>query len=410
MAAGLGFKNFTTGEVLTAGDVNGYLMQGVLVFASAAARTAAITSPQEGQVSFLKDTNSTEYYSGSAWVAVGGSVPASLEYSAGKNAIINGDFYVNQRNFSSTAVSDTYGFDRWLIQSNTGTTTYSAQTFTLGTAPVTGYEGKNFARVVTSGQTAADAYSHLVQRIENVRTFANQTVTVSFWAKAAAGTPKVSIEFNQFFGTGGSPSATARNNMGQVTLSTSWARYSVTASVASISGKTLGTANDNWLGLYLWTSAGTDFNARTNSLGIQSATIDFWGVQVEEGSTLTSFQTATGTIEGELAVCERYYWRHTTNASANTTVTIGTAYSATAIYAPIRFPITMRISPTSMETANLQSNDGVGSATINTITFVNANPDGALLNATSLSAGVTQYRPYLILATPNGYVAFNAEL
>jgi hypothetical protein len=72
MAAGLGFKTFTTGEVLTAGDTNGYLMQGVLVFASAAARTSAITSPQEGQMSYLKDTNSTEYYSGSAWVAVGG--------------------------------------------------------------------------------------------------------------------------------------------------------------------------------------------------------------------------------------------------------------------------------------------------------------------------------------------------
>lgn len=69
MAAGLGFKTFTTGEVLTAADTNGYLMQGVLVFASSAARSAAITSPQEGQYSYLKDTNSTEYYDGAAWIA-----------------------------------------------------------------------------------------------------------------------------------------------------------------------------------------------------------------------------------------------------------------------------------------------------------------------------------------------------
>ena len=68
MAAGLGFKTFTTGEVLTAADTNGYLMQGVLVFASSAARASAITSPQEGQYSFLKDTDALEYYSGSAWV------------------------------------------------------------------------------------------------------------------------------------------------------------------------------------------------------------------------------------------------------------------------------------------------------------------------------------------------------
>jgi len=71
MAAGQGFKTFTTGEVLTAADVNGYLMQGVLVFASAAARDAAITSPQEGQFAFTKDTNGLWYYDGAAWVASG---------------------------------------------------------------------------------------------------------------------------------------------------------------------------------------------------------------------------------------------------------------------------------------------------------------------------------------------------
>jgi hypothetical protein len=74
MAAGLGYKEFSTGDVLTAADANGYLAsQVVMVFASAAARTSAITSPQEGMISYLKDTNATEYYSGSAWVAIGSS-------------------------------------------------------------------------------------------------------------------------------------------------------------------------------------------------------------------------------------------------------------------------------------------------------------------------------------------------
>jgi hypothetical protein len=67
MAAGLGFKDFVTGEVLTAADVDGYLMQGVWVFASAAARDAAVTSPQEGNFAYLKDTNVTTYYTGSSW-------------------------------------------------------------------------------------------------------------------------------------------------------------------------------------------------------------------------------------------------------------------------------------------------------------------------------------------------------
>jgi hypothetical protein len=71
MAAGLGFKEFTTGDVLTAADANGYLAsQVVMVFASAAARTSAIASPQEGMISFRKDADAMEYYSGSAWVAV----------------------------------------------------------------------------------------------------------------------------------------------------------------------------------------------------------------------------------------------------------------------------------------------------------------------------------------------------
>jgi hypothetical protein len=71
MAAGLGYKDFNTGDVLSAADVNGYLMQGVLVFASTAARDAAITSPQEGQFAYTKDTNGLWYYDGAAWVASG---------------------------------------------------------------------------------------------------------------------------------------------------------------------------------------------------------------------------------------------------------------------------------------------------------------------------------------------------
>jgi len=80
MAAGLGFIEFATGDVLTAAAANGYLAsQVVMVFADAAARTAAVTSPQEGMISYLKDTNATQYYSGTAWVGVGGSSPLTTK-------------------------------------------------------------------------------------------------------------------------------------------------------------------------------------------------------------------------------------------------------------------------------------------------------------------------------------------
>lgn len=72
MAAGQGYIEFATGDVLTAAAANGYLAsQVVMVFASSAARTSAIASPQEGMMSYLKDTNAVEAYDGSAWVSVG---------------------------------------------------------------------------------------------------------------------------------------------------------------------------------------------------------------------------------------------------------------------------------------------------------------------------------------------------
>ena len=72
--AGAGYKLFQTGDVLTAAQVNTYLNeQTVMVFASAAARTTALTSVlAEGMMSYLQDTNSVEVYNGTAWVAVGG--------------------------------------------------------------------------------------------------------------------------------------------------------------------------------------------------------------------------------------------------------------------------------------------------------------------------------------------------
>ena len=69
--AGLGRKVFAANEVLTAADVNGYLMdQSVMVIADATARTAAIAAPTEGMVTYLADTNALEYYDGSAFVGV----------------------------------------------------------------------------------------------------------------------------------------------------------------------------------------------------------------------------------------------------------------------------------------------------------------------------------------------------
>jgi hypothetical protein len=272
-------------------------------------------------------------------------------FAAGKNKIINGDFYVNQRAFSSSTTSGTYGFDRWTGDHSGGTVTWSAQTFTAGAAPVAGYEGKNYLRAVISGQSGTGNYAAAVQKIESVRTCAGQTVTVSFWAKADAGTPKVSAELRQQFGSGGSADVTATPAQNS-TISTSWARYTQTFAVPSISGKTIG-AGDS-LSLIFFVSAGSDLNSRTNSSGLNNTTIELWGFQVEVGSTATAFQTATGTIQGELAACQRYYYR--TTPGLDTVFGIGMPYTTAISLISIALPVPMRIRPTALEQTGTAAN------------------------------------------------------
>jgi hypothetical protein len=269
-------------------------------------------------------------------------------FYAGKNKIINGNFAVNQRAFTSNTATGAYNFDRWL-QTNggtTGTLTVTPQTFTPGTAPVAGYEGSTYVQCITALGAAANTYAIYSQRIEDVRTLAGQTATVSFWAKAASGTPKIAVETEQLFGSGGSPSSAVTTAGGTATLSTSWARYSVTVSVPSISGKTIGTtANTSSLGINLWLSAGTDFASRASSIGLQNATFQIWGVQVESGSTATAFQTATGTIQNELAACQRYFYSWSNLDSKTQYYGIGWT-NGTNTYFPIQWPVNMRVAPT----------------------------------------------------------------
>lgn len=273
------------------------------------------------------------------------TVSGPVATAAGKNKIINGDFRINQRGFTSTTSSATYGLDRWRYVYSGGTTTYSTQTFTLGAAPVAGYEGVNFARLVTSGQSAATDFSFLQQRIESVRTFAGQTVTFSLWAKAASGTPNINVRLDQTFGSGGSPSTAVTNISTAKAISTSWARYSFAINVASISGKTIGTNGDDFLGAAIFVSDGGN---QLMGTGAQNNTFDIWGVQVEAGSVATEFQTATGTLQGELAACQRYYYRQGTGTNLRVAGT-GQCSSTTTLDFWVPFPVAMRAGVSALE-------------------------------------------------------------
>jgi len=413
MSAGLGFKNFLTGDVLTAADTNGYLMQGTWVFANAAARDAAVTSPQEGNMCFLKDTDALQYYSGSAWTAVD-TAGTSSQQVAGKNAVINGDFLINQRVFTSNTTTGNYNFDRWLQQNSGGSFTVTPQTFTPGAAPVATYEGRNFIQGVTASQSAAGDYAIITQRIEDVTRYAGTTVTISFFAKANTGTPKIGVEVKQNFGSGGSPSVTVSTPAGASTLTTSFARYSVSVAIPSISGKTLGTtANTSYLELNLWTSAGATYATPASSIGIQNFTASIWGVQLEYASAATYFTTATGTLQGELSACQRYYVRFNSE-QAYGVFGFGFA-SGSAMTGAIIMPVRLRALPSSVDYANIAAQTGSALATVYGASAVAIEASTSTLNLQMLSvtaSGTTANQPSRILAnnSSSAYLAFSAEL
>jgi hypothetical protein len=264
-----------------------------------------------------------------------------------RNRIINGNFDFWQRGASFTG--DEYGADRWLNARVGSTHTATRQAFTLGQTAVPG-EPTYFCRTVVVTSSGASNYAILVQRIEDVRTFAGQQVTVSFWAKVDS-TKNIAVELVQEFGTGGSPSAQVRAiGTTKVSIGTSWQKVTVTATVPSISGKTLGTNGDSYLALTFWFDAGSDFNAFTDSLGQQSGTFEIAQVQIEPGAAATPFERRP--IGTELALCQRYFCKSYQLATApgSAEINLGNPVGIVDINlffiaCVVSFPVIMRTSP-----------------------------------------------------------------
>jgi len=321
---------------------------------------------------------------------------ASVAYAAGKNKIINGDFGVWQRGTTFTnQATNAYTVDRWAVTSSNSTIDVTQSSFTPGTAPVAGYESSFYATVAAE---ATDTDPRFQQKIENVRTFAGQTITVSFYAKSTVTTDAIElIRVQQQFGSGGS---TVVNTLtAAFTLTSSWARYSATVAVPSISGKTIGT--NNYLNICF------DLKAST------AQTLDIWGVQVEAGSTASPFQTASGSVQGELALCQRYYQRQYPNA---TVAGFGVGFAESTIAAFIKIPakVTMRVAPTALEQNGTAGDYRVfiaGSAV--TCTGV-PTYDGACAESADVqfnTTGLTAGQGIFIRATnSNAYLAWSAEL
>jgi hypothetical protein len=324
-------------------------------------------------------------------------------YAAGKNKIINGDFGIWQRGttFSITSAAPVYTSDRWNGYNNgNGTITISRENFTAGSAPVAGYESTYFCRfgISTVGTSTAWLFR---QFVEDVRTFAGQTVTFSFWAKTST-SQTISLILQQNFGSGGS-SAVNTTAIASQTLTGSWVRYSATVTLPSISGKTLGTNH----------ALVAQFNV--GSGGIATGDIDFWGMQLEAGSVATAFQTATGTLQGELAACERYYFRNTMPTATFVGMYNGFAYNGSTARFPITLPTTLRAHPTSLDTGNIAANKAATDTRYTTGTWSITSTSGVATVEVSYTHGSSVFTAgenVFIQSNnvSNQYIGFSAEL
>ena len=257
-----------------------------------------------------------------------------------KNYLINGNFQFWDYATSQTAIG--YGSDnRWLNNNIGSTKTHSRMT--SGDTERALFESPYYSRTTVSSVTGIGNYTNKFQRIEDITKLAGKTVTLSFWAKANS-SKNITIEFGQEFGTGGTPSASVSNvGTSTISLNTVWQKKTITVTMPSIIGKTLGTDGVHTTNTYLlfWFDAGSNYNSRTNNLGQQSGTFDIAEVKLEDGSIATDGWSPYDGEWGSEAIARQRYceigyyqqYRYVVNAGV---------YNMSSLY----FKVTKRIIPT----------------------------------------------------------------
>ena len=364
--------------------------------------TAAQMDDLAGTVNALSNASAT---SGSVLVSnvAGTSFAYQPLQAAGKNAVINGGMDIWQRGTSvaiAASTSYTAGFsaDRW----DTGTGANQAITISRQvTGDTTNLPNIQYAMRYqrNSGQTGVGGLS-LANSFESSNSipFAGKTVTLSYYARAGANYSSASSALGAalYSGTGtdqnrlaGAYTGDATPISSNITLTTTWQRFTVTGTVAS-------TATELSI-IFSWTPSGT---AGANDY------FEITGVQLELGSVATTFSRAGGTLQGELAACQRYYWRTTSTGVVGTGLASGTSNCQGLI----RLPVTMRISPTALDYSAPTLYDGITTTTgtVSTLWAAGGTNDGTV--NVGAAATLTTLKPYFIAVGASGYYGFSAEL
>ena len=315
---------------------------------------------------------------------------AGPNVGAGKNAVINGGFDVWQRGTSFTNPGSAYTVDRWQAY-------FPANgTITQETSIVP--TGFRYAARLTSTSTSGSNDIYQLVETNNVIPLLGRTVTFSAYVTSSVSgrTPNLNFTYS-------------------TTVDDSLFNVGVTIGNQSVTIATAGTFQRAAV------TATIPLNARTLRLGLTSGGINsgeylIWGgVQLEQGAVATPFARAGGTIQGELAACQRYYFRQTSNATNGAAVPLatGVAGSTTTLYAIMNYPVTMRSVPTSVDFANINTWQGGGLTAISNVVLLgnSVGTDKTLLNCTT--TGLTNTQSYGVLTNASGvsgYIGLSAEL
>ena len=366
------------------------------------------------------------YSTGSAKLAVGNdgetlvadsSTSTGLRYqgsmAAGKNAIINGGMDIWQRGTSfaiaaSTAASaSTYTADRWQTKTQANQAIVVSR---QATGDTTNLPFIQYAMRVqrNAGQTGTGDLD-MIQNMETVNSipFAGKTVTFSFYARKGADYSAASsgLVARIFTGTGTDQNiysgytGTVTTTVGTATLTTSWQRFSYSTTIGA-------TATQIALDFF-FSPVGT---AGTNDY------YEVTGVQLEVGSVATAFARAQGTIQGELAACQRYFAALPSGSASDNYATFATGYTASSTKGNfvVNLPVPMRIYPTMTYSAGNTFATHTGASTVTAGTAIatdRSSPNTIWCNLT-VASGLTAGNALFLIGnnTTSAKIEASAEL
>ena len=327
------------------------------------------------------------------WQLSGVSVNENI---AGKNFVINGGMDIWQRgtSFATGGNFNVFTADRWTVGYST------ALTVSRVSSGLTGFQYA--LRMQRNSGSSVTSYLQIGQNLESVNSIpmAGQTVTWSFWARAGANFSGASNYINATLETGtgtdqnfwsGYYTGATLPITATPTLTTSWQRFSYTTTIPS---------NATQIGFnYNYTPTGT---AGANDY------FDITGVQLEIAPQATPFSRAGGSIGGELALCQRYFYRLGTN-SAYETYLMAANNGTAQVVMPIQFPVPMRTTPSVTTSAGTTfiSYASTGTGTPSVYSHLSPNSCVVIINTTGAAAGVYYVQD---AGSGNSYIFISAEL